>query len=331
LIGAAALILLTFSLHASYFKTEGTLNVSPGWDSNLDYIYLKDKLLYSVTGEKRSRFSGKTNRWERSDFVLNSGADITFIPSFSERLKFGYLIVSDVYAQNVKYSKTNQNIGVSYNKPFGEEFYLELDFTLNHAMQGFAETLYLAPDFSIDLFYAVNEFSSLFTEIRFSYYHSLHEKIAYLEGPSGGIEAGVYIYPLNDNFSIKTSTGFDIYYFRDERIILDGVLGVSNQYRAIYGYAEAEWGNEKIVFRNALKYAYMRWIKIDKWETWEKRRVDHAFSVFQSIGYIFSDEFEFSFYFSFKKQTSNIGKQYIDYINYTYDKFKLGSSFRYFF
>ncbi len=308
---------------------DGSLTTGMKYNSNVEYLYLIDRLSDDDPPRKGSFFA-----------VLNGDVAFSFGTEYQGRIT--YSLMSESGIDHPELSRFDQYLAGTFSHVFNEKFLLDCSVVVHHV----AERWPVPRQLYVDLFgwatlmYDHNDYFSSYLTVRTGYYHDIDpftdRRLDYFRGPSAGVEGGWYVYPAADSSYIKTGGGVDLNWFRDEEYNLyaarrNDVLGVSNKYLRIAVLLEGAFIDDPFTFSTALRYTFQYWLGIDtfRYLDWEKRRLEHTVYLQPEFEYRFLDHYAVRASFSIMKKISNIGENRNDYTDYSIIQFTGAASFSY--
>jgi hypothetical protein len=324
----SALLLLSSSLWGSA-EWNGTITAGAKYNSNVEYLYLIDRLSADDPPRKESFFA-----------LLGGDIALSFGDDYQGRIS--YSLFSESGLDNPELSRFDQYIGGTFSHVFNEKLLFDCSVMLHHV----AERWPVPRQLYVDLFgwatvmYDHNDHFSSYATARAGYYHDIDpfkdRRLDYFRGPAAGIEGGWYLYPAADQSYLKTAAGIDLNWFRDEEYDRwtdrsTDVLGVSNKFLRAVVMIEGALVRDSFTVSAALRYTYQYWLGIDmfRYIDWEKRRIEHTIFVQPEFEYRFFDHYAVRATGSVMKKMSNIGENRNDYTDYSMLQFTGAVSFSY--
>jgi len=324
-----SLLLLCSVAHGIETEWNGQVTVGAKYNSNVEYLYLVDRLSDDEQPRKEAFFA-----------LLNGDVSLSIGEEYLG--KIAYSLLSESGLDRPELSRFDQYLAGSFSHLFGEDLLLDCSLVLHHA----AERWPVPRQLSIDLFgwvtvlYDLNEHFSPYGSARFGYYHDIDpfgdRRLDYFRGPAGGVEGGWYIYPAADTSYLKTGVGVDLNWLRDEEYDrftdrTGDVLGVSNKHLRITALVEGAFVDERVTAAVALRYVYQYWLGVDmfRYLDWEKRRIEHTVHLQPEIEYRFLEHYAVRVTGSVMRKLSNIGEHRDDYTDYSFLQFTGAASFSY--
>lgn len=184
-----------------------------------------------------------------------------------------------------------------------------------------------------DLVWIRSEKESYFLTFQAGYYRSIDESTKFISGPHFGITLGQYLFPTATKSFIKNAVGFQTTLLRDEIVSRrpKGILGVSNKFVTLFTDHEFSVSFKEIAIRGSIGYSYLRWINIDTFNKWQKRRQDHNLKFTSAVEYSVTEDMLLSAYFLIARNFSSIGRDAEDYEDFNYTNYEAGMNFLTFF
>ncbi len=306
---------------------EGYITVGAKYNSNIEYLYLIDRL-------------SRADPPIKEGFFATLSGDIALVLGEEYQGRISYSLVSESGIDHPELSRFDQYLGGAFSHVFNEKLLLDCSILLHHVAERWPTPRQLYVDLFgwATLLYDHNEYFSSYFTARTGYYHDIDpftdRRLDYFRGPSAGIEGGWYVYPAADPSYIKTSGGVDLNWFRDEEFDLyaderNDTLGVSNKYLRIVAMLEGAFIYDPFTLSLAVRYTFQYWLGIDtfRYLDWEKRRLEHSVYLLPEFEYRFLERYAVRAGFSIMKKISNIGENKNDYTDYSLVQFTGGASF----
>lgn len=310
------LFLFVFPLGAAT-EWNGALTVGANYNSNVEYLYLFDRLNDPEPPRKDGFFA-----------TLNGEISLSFGDEY--RGKVSYALFSESGLDRPELSRFDQFLGGTFSSVFGEKLLLDISVVFHHAAERWPvpRQLYLDLFGWLSLVYDHDDRFSTYGTARAGYYRDIDpftdRRFDYFRGPAAGLEGGWYIYPTAGSSYLKTGGGVDLVWLRDEEYDLDPdrqgvVLGVSNKYLSLSGLLEGAYVGETVTLSLALRYTYQYWLGADMFPFggWEKRRIEHTVLVQPEVEYRFLEHYAVRATAGVMKKMSNIGENKDDYTDYS--------------
>ncbi|MCK5808481.1 hypothetical protein KAH37_05825 [bacterium] len=303
------IVLATTALSAFHFS--GSLSAGASYDSNVQYLYLLEKV---------------TNpNWEqkKSAFVLTD-AELSLSPLKSDVFSIDVAILSSLSLPDPALSQLNFYSALYYSPDLTTSLTIVSFIQLHHLMENYTtpEQMYLDISASISLIWMATEALDFIFETRGAYYHSFSNRIPELKGPTVGEIVTADYYLGEQGSKIGLSAGVNYHHFRD----YEKIEHCSNSYSIISRYVgfpvELQLRFRRKVFSANifLKYSYLYWLGFDEWVipdgSFKKRRKDHTITLVPSISFYLPTDFRITLSYTFDDTLSNMGAYQYDYVDY---------------
>ena len=301
--------LTTTSLSA--FHITGSLSSGASYDSNVQYLYLLEKVTNSDWKQKDTAF-------------LTTNGDISLYPLQSDSFSIDFALLSSLSLPDPSFSRLNFYTSLYYAPDLTESLSLISMVQLHHLMENYTalEQMYIDVHASLILVWMASESFDIAFETKGAYYHSFSDRIPELKGPTVGETISLNYYLGNQGSMISLLTGINYQHFRD----YDSITHCTNSYAIVSRYLSLpqelkvrfvkEWFSLTILF----KYSYLYWLGFDEWiipdGSFKKRRKDHVVAIVPSISFQLPAEFRINVTYLFDNTLSNMGEYQYDYVDY---------------
>ncbi len=211
---------------------------------------------------------------------------------------------------------------MSWEKELFEDLLLSIAADLSYETGSFTSfgNRYIRAELSSYMEYGFADNWSLYVSAKAGYWYGLLEpQLEYLQGPVIKGEAGVIRYfGTDDRNHLRLGLVSGLYLFRDE--VYSRPVGVSGRYGDLAATVAFSWGLDDFTLMLKAMYGYSRWMNEDNFIDYYKRRMDHTIAVFPEVWYQLPKNFRLGLQYRFTANFSNMGPDYLDYTEYTYQR-----------
>lgn len=303
------IVLTTTTLSAFHFS--GSLSTGASYDSNVQYLYLLEKVTNPNWEQKKSAF-------------VTIDADFSLYPLTSDVFSIDFAVLSSLSLPDPAFSRLNFYSSLYYSPEITNNMTIVSFVQLHHLMENYTtpEQMYLDVSASISLIWMVTNSLDLVFETRGAYYHSFSDRIPELKGPTVGGAISADYYFGKQGSKVGLSTGLNYHHFRD----YEEIKHCANSYSIISRYlgfpVELQLRFRRKIFSANLflKYSYLYWLGFDEWTipdgSFKKRRKDNTITLTPSLSFYLPADFRITMSYTFDDTLSNMGAYQYDYVDY---------------